>query len=81
MSRRAPRCRAAPANPDPIRTGSDEAHGYGAAGVRWPPRFNYSPPGKDDQYDGIEYAGLPVNSRIFVIMLCYKVFSLHVMCR
>ena len=33
---------------------------YGAAGVRWPPRFNHSPPRKDDQYDGIEYPGLPV---------------------
>jgi hypothetical protein len=34
--------------------------GYGAAGVRWPPRFNHSPPWRDDQYHGIEYAGLPV---------------------
>jgi hypothetical protein len=34
--------------------------GYGAAGVRWPPRFNHSPPWRNDQYAGIEYAGLPV---------------------
>jgi hypothetical protein len=33
------------------------------------------------EYDEIEYAGLPVDCCIFVIMLCYKVFSLHVMCR
>jgi hypothetical protein len=38
--------------------------GHGAAGKRWPPRFNHSPPWRDDQYDGIEYAGLPVGPLI-----------------
>lgn len=35
-------------------------HGYGAAAVRSAPRFDHSPAWRDDQYDRIEYAGLPV---------------------
>jgi hypothetical protein len=76
LSRRAPRCRAAPANPGPIRTGSDGPTGYGAAGVRWPPRFDHSPAWRDDQYDGIKYACLPVDNAVFVATLCCNVFQL-----
>ena len=69
LSRRAPRCRAAPANPGPIRTGSDEAQGVPCCWRALDPRYNHSPPWRDDQYDGIEYAGLPVNCAGFAIAL------------
>ena len=40
--------------------------GYGAGGVRWPPRFNDSPACRDYQYDGVEYGGLPVKLAVFI---------------
>jgi len=33
------------------------------------------PPGSDDQYDGIEYARLPVDYSVFLIALCCNIFQ------
>jgi hypothetical protein len=65
LSHRAPRRRAAPANPGPIRTGSDEAHGVRCGWRALAPGLHPLPSPEDDLYDVIEYGGLTVKYSVF----------------
>jgi hypothetical protein len=47
-------------------TGSGEAHGVRRGCRTLAPARHYSPPCRDEQYDGLEYGGLPVKAIVFI---------------